>query len=190
MPRHKNLVLAHLWLAFGVFAVATVFGVWQMWVRSPLHAPYREPTELFPLGDRARRVDGLCFDDVLCHGLRLLRRRNRSKASTPLGRGCLDRLLGRSGRRRYGGVDDPLGRRLGALHLLPATDRQSVLLHRPSHGRGRLVDLVRDHDCGDGAMEARQSRASGPARNVCHGRKCDHVVVDHRGCRGTSCCSR
>jgi cytochrome c oxidase subunit 1 len=47
VPRHKNLVLAHLWLAFGVFAVATMFGVWQMWVRSPLHAPYENPQNYF-----------------------------------------------------------------------------------------------------------------------------------------------
>ena len=47
MPRHRNLVLAHLWLAFAVFAVATVFGVWQMWVRSPLHAPNENPHNYF-----------------------------------------------------------------------------------------------------------------------------------------------
>jgi len=45
--RHRNLVLAHLWLAFAVFAVAAVFGVWQMWVRSPLHAPYENPQNYF-----------------------------------------------------------------------------------------------------------------------------------------------
>jgi cytochrome c oxidase subunit I len=45
--RHRNLVLAHLWLAFAVFAVAAVLGVWQMWVRSPLHAPYENPQNYF-----------------------------------------------------------------------------------------------------------------------------------------------
>jgi cytochrome c oxidase subunit 1 len=45
--RNKSLVLAHCWLAFAVFAVATVLGVWQMWVRSPLHAPYADPENYF-----------------------------------------------------------------------------------------------------------------------------------------------
>src|SRR4030095_8089382 len=49
VPRHRNLVLAHLWLAFAVFAVAAVFGVWQMWMRSPLHAPYENPQNYFLL---------------------------------------------------------------------------------------------------------------------------------------------
>jgi cytochrome c oxidase subunit 1 len=47
VPRHRNLVLAHLWLAFAVFAAAAVLGVWQMWVRSPLHAPYENPQNYF-----------------------------------------------------------------------------------------------------------------------------------------------
>ena len=47
MPRNRNLVLAHLWLAFAVFAAAAVLGVWQMWVRSPLHAPYENPQNYF-----------------------------------------------------------------------------------------------------------------------------------------------
>ena len=47
MPRDRKLVLAHLWLAFAVFAAAAVLGVWQMWVRSPLHAPYENPQNYF-----------------------------------------------------------------------------------------------------------------------------------------------
>jgi len=45
--RNRNLVLAHLWLAFAVFALAAILGVWQMWVRSPLHAPYADPENYF-----------------------------------------------------------------------------------------------------------------------------------------------
>src|SRR6185369_5695379 len=45
--RNRTLVLAHLWLAFAVFALATILGVWQMWVRSPLHAPYADPGNYF-----------------------------------------------------------------------------------------------------------------------------------------------
>jgi cytochrome c oxidase subunit 1 len=47
VSRNRKLVLAHLWLAFAVFAVAAVLGVWQMWVRSPLHAPYENPQNYF-----------------------------------------------------------------------------------------------------------------------------------------------
>ena len=36
----KRLTLAHLWFAFAAFAVAAVLGVWQMWARSPLPAPF------------------------------------------------------------------------------------------------------------------------------------------------------
>jgi cytochrome c oxidase subunit I len=45
--RCKGLVLAHLWVAFGAFGAAAVLGVWQMWVRSPLHAPYADPQNYF-----------------------------------------------------------------------------------------------------------------------------------------------
>jgi cytochrome c oxidase subunit I len=32
----KRLILAHFWLAFGLFGVALVLGAWQMLIRSPL----------------------------------------------------------------------------------------------------------------------------------------------------------
>lgn len=47
MLRNKWLVLAHCWVAFAVFAAACVLGVWQMWVRSPLAAPYANPDNYF-----------------------------------------------------------------------------------------------------------------------------------------------
>jgi cytochrome c oxidase subunit 1 len=47
VPRNRKLVLAHLGLAFAVFGIAAVLGVWQMWVRSPLHAPYENPQNYF-----------------------------------------------------------------------------------------------------------------------------------------------
>jgi cytochrome c oxidase subunit 1 len=40
-------VLAHLWVAFGIFAVAAVLGVWQMWERSPLAAPLDIPARYY-----------------------------------------------------------------------------------------------------------------------------------------------
>jgi len=47
VPRANRLILAHLWLAFGTFAAAAVLGAWQMWVRSPLHAPLAKPELYF-----------------------------------------------------------------------------------------------------------------------------------------------
>ncbi|HYI88438.1 MAG TPA: cbb3-type cytochrome c oxidase subunit I [Beijerinckiaceae bacterium] len=40
MTHARNLTLAHLWVGFAAFAVACVLGVWQMWARSPLPAPF------------------------------------------------------------------------------------------------------------------------------------------------------
>ena len=40
MTHARRLTLAHLWVAFAAFAVAAVLGVWQMWARSPLPAPF------------------------------------------------------------------------------------------------------------------------------------------------------
>ncbi len=85
--------------------------------------PVREPAELFPLGDRARRGDGLRADDLFHHGLRLLRRGNGAGpavAGPGLG---LGRLRARRGRRRDGSGDHLRRPRLGALHLLSAADR-------------------------------------------------------------------
>jgi cytochrome c oxidase subunit I len=45
--RSRTLVLAHCWVAFAAFAAASMLGVWQMWVRSPLHAPYADPENYF-----------------------------------------------------------------------------------------------------------------------------------------------
>jgi cytochrome c oxidase subunit I len=39
----RRLILAHLWLAFGVFGVAIVLGAWQMLIRSPLRAWISDP---------------------------------------------------------------------------------------------------------------------------------------------------
>jgi cytochrome c oxidase subunit 1 len=41
------LVLAHMWVAIAVFALACLLGVWQMWARSPLNAPYHTAANYF-----------------------------------------------------------------------------------------------------------------------------------------------
>jgi cytochrome c oxidase subunit 1 len=43
----ERLTLAHLWVAFAVFAIACFFGVWQMWARTPLPAPFFTPSNYF-----------------------------------------------------------------------------------------------------------------------------------------------
>ena len=43
MLTNKRLVLAHFWLAFGVFGLAILLGAWQMFVRSPLNIWHFNP---------------------------------------------------------------------------------------------------------------------------------------------------
>src|SRR5512137_1803955 len=43
----ERLTLAHLWVAFAAFTIACFFGVWQMWARSPLPAPFVTPDHYF-----------------------------------------------------------------------------------------------------------------------------------------------
>ena len=40
---NRQLILAHFWLAFGLFALALVLGAWQMWIRSPLPSWISDP---------------------------------------------------------------------------------------------------------------------------------------------------
>ncbi len=42
-----RLTLAHLWLSFAAFAIACVFGLWQMLARSPWPAPFFTPSNYF-----------------------------------------------------------------------------------------------------------------------------------------------
>lgn len=43
----ERLTLAHLWVAFAAFAIACVFGLWQMLARSPIPAPGFTPSNYF-----------------------------------------------------------------------------------------------------------------------------------------------
>jgi cytochrome c oxidase subunit I len=40
---NRKLILAHFWLAFGVFGLALILGAWQMFIRSPLHNWLSDP---------------------------------------------------------------------------------------------------------------------------------------------------
>ena len=56
--------------------------------------------------------------------------------------------------------------RLGALHLLPAADRQPLLLHRRRTSRGRVLDLGRADVDQPARLEARQPGRAGAAGDV------------------------
>src|SRR5262249_13315904 len=43
----ERLCLAHFWVAFAAFLVASLLGTWQMWVRSPLGANIGRPSQYF-----------------------------------------------------------------------------------------------------------------------------------------------
>ena len=47
MRNVERLCLAHFWVAFAAFLFASVLGVWQMWVRSPLGANVGTPGQYF-----------------------------------------------------------------------------------------------------------------------------------------------
>jgi cytochrome c oxidase subunit 1 len=39
--------MAHIWVAMAVFGIACLLGVWQMWARSPINAPYHTAANYF-----------------------------------------------------------------------------------------------------------------------------------------------
>ncbi len=43
----SRLVQAHIWVAIAAFGIACLLGVWQMWARSPLTAPYHTAANYF-----------------------------------------------------------------------------------------------------------------------------------------------
>ena len=43
----SRLVTAHIWVAIAAFGIAILLGVWQMWARSPLTAPYHSASNYF-----------------------------------------------------------------------------------------------------------------------------------------------
>src|SRR6516164_3139482 len=57
----ERLCLAHFWVAFAAFLVASLLGAWQMWVRSPLGANIGTPGQ-YLLGVTAH---GAAVDRVL-----------------------------------------------------------------------------------------------------------------------------
>ena len=81
MIHARRLTLAHLWVAFAAFAVAAVLGVWQMWARSPLPAPFLTAEAYFISVTAHGVVDGLCAHHLHGDGFWLLRRRDGARSA-------------------------------------------------------------------------------------------------------------
>ena len=63
--------MAHIWVAVLVFSVACLLGVWQMWARSPLAAPYPTAANYFR-SVTLRRFDGLRAHDLFIMALAIM----------------------------------------------------------------------------------------------------------------------
>ena len=68
MLNNKRLVLAHFWLAFGLFGVALLLGAWQMLVRSPLHPWLQDPELYYRSVTEHGTVMGYVFPTLIAMG--------------------------------------------------------------------------------------------------------------------------
>jgi cytochrome c oxidase subunit 1 len=139
----RKLVLAHFWVAFAGFLLAIVLGEWQMYVRSPLHAWVNNPEHYY----RSVTAHGT----VMAYVLPTLVAMGFGYAITEL---SLKQpligvrwawagfwlVVGRNGNRRRDCRERP---GVGPLHVLPADDRERLLLHRRRARRRRIVDMGR-----------------------------------------------
>ena len=65
---NKRLVLAHFWLAFGVFGLAILLGEWQMFIRSPLHGWLRNADLYYRSVTAHGTVMGYVFPTLVAMG--------------------------------------------------------------------------------------------------------------------------
>jgi cytochrome c oxidase subunit 1 len=65
---NKRLILAHFWLAFGVFGLALLLGAWQMFVRSPLHQWISNPEWYYRSLTAHGTVMGYVFPTLIAMG--------------------------------------------------------------------------------------------------------------------------
>ena len=161
MWNSKRLVLAHLWFAFAGFGAALLLGEWQMLVRSPLHAWISDPEWYYRSVTAHGTTMAYVFPTLVAMGFGYF------VTEQALQRPMVGLRWAWAGlctcRRRHGHGDCPgrAGTCLGALHLLSAADRPSVLLYRGCPRRRRLVGLGRA-DVGEFVpLEAGQSRRAG-----------------------------
>ena len=180
IPRWHFLVLAHLIVAFGAFAIAAVFGAGQMLARSPLHAPFERPDLYFASVTAHGTLMAYVLPTLFVMGFGYF------VAVTALDRPLPSLRLAWLG---FGvaavgivmaTVTILLGSSVRSLHVLPAARRQRLLLYRARPCRGRLVDLGGADDLGDERLEAGKSGTARAARHVRHRGQCGAVAVDHR----------
>ncbi|WP_118181123.1 b(o/a)3-type cytochrome-c oxidase subunit 1 [Paraburkholderia phosphatilytica] len=68
MLNNRRLVLAHFWLAFGVFGIALLLGAWQMYIRSPLHPWIGDPELYYRSVTEHGTVMGYVFPTLIAMG--------------------------------------------------------------------------------------------------------------------------
>lgn len=68
MLSSRRLVLAHFWLAFGVFGLALLLGAWQMFIRSPLHTWISNPEWYYRSLTAHGTVMGYVFPTLVAMG--------------------------------------------------------------------------------------------------------------------------
>ena len=65
---NRKLILAHFWLAFGVFGLALTLGAWQMFIRSPLHNWLSDPEWYYRSLTAHGTVMGYVFPTLVAMG--------------------------------------------------------------------------------------------------------------------------
>jgi cytochrome c oxidase subunit I len=65
---NRKLILAHFWLAFGVFGLALCLGAWQMFVRSPLYTWISDPEWYYRSLTAHGTVMGYVFPTLVAMG--------------------------------------------------------------------------------------------------------------------------
>ena len=68
MLSSKRLILAHFWLAFGLFGLAILLGAWQMWVRSPFSGWINDPEWYYRSVTAHGTVMGYVFPTLVAMG--------------------------------------------------------------------------------------------------------------------------
>src|SRR4051795_3575710 len=123
----------------------------------PLRRTRRYARTIFHARYRARRRDGIRADDLLHSGLWLFRRGHRAQPTPARPLVGVVRILDGDNRRADGCVADWNGSGNSSLHFLSAAHRKPLVLYRTGFDRRRIMDLVRDHDPRDVAVEAGKS---------------------------------
>jgi cytochrome c oxidase subunit I len=175
----ERLTLAHLWVAFAAFVVACFFGVWQMWARSPLSAPFVTPDHYF-LSVTAHGVAmAFVLTTFFVMGFGYF------TAETALERPLPGKIFAWLGfALALTGVilasAAILGGRASVLYTFypPLTASPIFYVGLVLIVVGSWVWCVLNDRC-NGAMEARQPGYSGSTRNVRDRRQCCDVAVDN-----------